>query len=217
MEAADWTRAMPARFWRLLPFHLDPEQQQHAQVRLRAVCLLHRGCAKQTHLLAVKNRNQASDIWNGRAALPIKAIPFAARELHCTPEWLAGLDTIRLTTRRLPSTASQLEWEAATVPVRGDIKAIINRLAHLDVAIIQSVLDLKTFLPGTMTNAPEWLHPFLICEAVSLDQCAPRPNITWVSSLKIPHVDGSDTAQLFDDEELISPNLRKRIERWTNR
>lgn len=208
---------IPIQFWQMPPALPEMTQQQRTRTRLRAAYLLLRKTGtKQTTLLGVTNTNQASNIIRERAHLPLDSIPSAAKHLHCTPEWLAGSDMIRLCGKELSPTATAMEWAQATIYVPGDIWAVINRLAFVEAPTVQAVLDLKTHLPGTMTNTPGWLHPFLIVEAVGLDQCTPHPHLAWLSDLTLPEVHGSDGAEPFGDDAITTPNLDKLIKRLLN-
>lgn len=166
-------------------WHPPPEIDAHrhrrrAYVRLRAAVLL-LGQFHQNHvLLGLRTAPSASVYMCGKKTFPKSRIPLAAKGLHCSSEWLAGSDLVAISN---PSS-----WRQGHAPTKSapqyrvvTFRSFAESLSTLDWDDIRAVLDLRSPLPARMTNAPGWMHPFMVLEAHRQAQFMqpPKPPIAW--------------------------------------
>jgi hypothetical protein len=89
----------------------------------------------------------ATQITKGIKSLPAECTKHAAKSVFCNPDWLSGKDRLR---------GADGKWIAITKKQYPDILRAVGE------EVIHDVMHLLEVLPDTVTNAPAWLHPYLV-------------------------------------------------------
>lgn len=172
-----------------------------AYIRLKAAVLMMSQFHVNHKLLGLPTAPLASKYMTGKSSFPQARIPEAAQLLHCSAEWLSGSD-LCLISSGWPSTSdgdkgaqtrhrhvtirSFAEDLSSVAELSPDERSSSDERSSFDRDDIRKVLALESQLPPHMTNAPGWLHPFLIWHAHrrALRMRPPRPRLDW--SYKAP-------------------------------
>jgi hypothetical protein len=98
-------------------------------------------------LLGATSSSMATQITKGIKSLPAECAKHAAKSVFCNLDWLSGKDRLR---------GADGKWIAITQ------KQYPGILRALGAEVLRDVLHLQRVLPDTVTNAPTWLHPYLV-------------------------------------------------------
>jgi hypothetical protein len=98
-------------------------------------------------LLGVTSSSMATQITKGIKSLPAESTQLAAKSVCCDLGWLSGKDRLR---------GADGTWTAVAQKRYPGILRAVGEHDLLD------VMHLLRVLPDTVTNAPAWLHPYLV-------------------------------------------------------